>query len=370
MVCNGKRFIQPDPEFVPMVRTLFEWYSTGNYSLSELGDKAFAAGIVSKRKGKKLYKSMIHKILSNPIYYGAFLWSGKKYRGIHEPIVSKELFDKVQIIVNDKNQCPTRHSRYDWAFQGLVRCGHCGCALSAEFKKEKYIYYHCTGAKGKCPEGYVREDELARQLGLAIEAIRMDEEVIEWVVQALKSSHQDERRFHDEAVSKLQGQYQKLQNRLDGLYLDKLDRKVEPEFFEQKSDEWRVEQNEIIRKIETHQRANRSYVADGIRMLELSQKAASLYNAQNCFEMRKLLNFVVSNSTWKDKKLHPQYRQPFDMLAVANLAHQKRKAAGGGSNGFRPVWLEFVNSFKKFCLNPIVPDWRVFERELGVSDSN
>jgi hypothetical protein len=49
-------------------------------------------------------------------------------------------------------------------FHGLVFCGHCGCALTAEIKKGRYVYYHCTGYKGKCPEKYVREEEMARSL--------------------------------------------------------------------------------------------------------------------------------------------------------------------------------------------------------------
>jgi site-specific DNA recombinase len=50
------------------------------------------------------------------------------------------------------------------AFQGLVFCGHCGRALTAEIKKGKFVYYSCTGHKGKCPEKWVREEELDRQL--------------------------------------------------------------------------------------------------------------------------------------------------------------------------------------------------------------
>ena len=77
-------------------------------------------------------------------------------------------------------------------FQGLLSCGHCGCALVAEIKKKRYVYYHCTGNKGKCSEKWVREEEVARQFGQAIAALRMDEEVLEWLVSALKESHADE----------------------------------------------------------------------------------------------------------------------------------------------------------------------------------
>ena len=61
----------------------------------------------------------------------------------------------------------------------MVFCGHCGCALTAEKKKGRYVYYHCTGHKGKCPEKYVREEVLAEQFGEALKAIKLEGDVLE-----------------------------------------------------------------------------------------------------------------------------------------------------------------------------------------------
>jgi site-specific DNA recombinase len=49
---------------------------------------------------------------------------------------------------------------------------------------------------------------------------------------------------------------------------------------------------------------------EGVRLLELTQKAASLYEKQEMGEKRPLLNFVFSNSTWKGGRT-PNYHQPF-----------------------------------------------------------
>ncbi|HEY6366812.1 MAG TPA: hypothetical protein VI585_18695 [Candidatus Binatia bacterium] len=48
---------------------------------------------------------------------------------------------------------------------------------------------------------------MARQFGEALRLIRMDKEVFEWVVMALKESHGDEKRYHDEMIGKLQKEY-------------------------------------------------------------------------------------------------------------------------------------------------------------------
>lgn len=73
-------------------------------------------------------------------------------------------------------------------------------------------------------------------------SIRMDEDVLVWVVSALKTSHGDEKRYHDEMIANLQEQYQKLQNRIDVMYVDKLDGKISPLFSDQKNEQWRPDQ--------------------------------------------------------------------------------------------------------------------------------
>jgi site-specific DNA recombinase len=159
------------------------------------------------------------------------------------------------------------------------------------------------------------------------------------MVTALKASHSDTKRYHNEMITTLQKQYHKLQHRLDAMYVDKLDGTISPAFFDQKSSEWRSEQADILRKIEQHQRANQTYVDEGVRLLELAQRAIYLYERQEMREKRRLLDFVFSNSTWKDGCLIPTYRKPFDMMAVTNEAYRKEKAVGGTSDGFSEIWL-------------------------------
>lgn len=337
--CGDKRFIQPDSELAPVIRQIFELYATGNHSLLHVARKANAEGLTYRKTGNIVGKSTVHKILTNPIYHGEFAWAGKRYKGLHEPIISPELFNRVQETLTDKSHCRRRPHTYEWAFQGLVFCGHCGCALTAEIKKRRYVYYHCTGYKGKCPEKYVREEELALQFGEALRRIRMDKEVLEWVVTALKESHGDEKRYHDEMVGKLQKEYHKLQDRIDAMYVDKLDAQITQEFFDRKNSDWRAEQAEILRKIEKHQNANSSYLEEGVQLLELAQKAAVLYEKQEMKEKRHILDFVFSNCRWKDGALIPNYRKPFDLLALTNFTHQNKKATSPAKSGLSEIWL-------------------------------
>jgi site-specific DNA recombinase len=226
----------------------------------------------------------------------------------------------------------------------MLTCGHCGCALTAEIKKDRYVYYHCTGNRGKCPEKYAREEEVARQFGEALLMIRMDDKVISWVINALKDSHKDEKEYHDRIISGLQRQYEKLQSRIDTMYIDKLDGEISKDFYERKSTAWRKEQENILRKIEKHQNANQAYLDDGIKLLELSRNAATLYNNQELAEKRRLLNFVCSNSIWQHGRLYPEYRKPFDMIAEMNIAYSKKKAVFTKENDLFDFWLPSTDS--------------------------
>jgi hypothetical protein len=65
-----------------------------------------------------------------------------------------------------------------------VNCGHCGCALVAEKKKGKHVYYR-TGNKGKCAEPYVREEVLEACFADLLQGLVFDDQVMDWIVEAL-----------------------------------------------------------------------------------------------------------------------------------------------------------------------------------------
>jgi len=171
----------------------------------------------------------------------------------------------------------------------------------------------------------LRREELDRQFRDALGAITMDEEVVTWVITALKESHADEKRNHDESVDRLQKQYLTLQKRLEAMYIDKLDGKVSHEYFDRQSEEWRDEQSKLSAEMAAHQNANVNYIDSGVRILELAQRAEMLYGNQTLHEKRRILRFVFSNSAWKDGRLEPAYKKPFDFLMENNRRFKKKK---------------------------------------------
>jgi hypothetical protein len=149
---DGKRIIEVDPVLGPIVTHLFGWYASGTLSLKEAAAQALSAGLVHRRTGGQLPASHIHAVLRNRIYTGEFDSNGRRCKGRHQPLVTRELWERVQGVLDGRNARKTRSTKHDFAFSGLINCGHCGCAMVGELKKGRYVYYHCTGYRGKCAE--------------------------------------------------------------------------------------------------------------------------------------------------------------------------------------------------------------------------
>ena len=90
---------------------------------------------------------------------------------------------------------------------------------------------------------------------------------------AVHDSHADERREHEDSIEKLRAEYDRLQNRIHAAYVDKLDGTIDAAFYEKIAAEWQAEQDRCLRDIERHQGAERSYLEEGVRLIELAQNA-------------------------------------------------------------------------------------------------
>ena len=99
------------------------------------------------------------------------------------------------------------------------------------------------------------------------------------------------------------------------MYVDKLDGRVDAALFDKMAAEWRAEQARCQGQIDRHQEADKSYMDEGVQILELARNAQRLFERQEPRQKRRLLNFVLSNCTWEDGKVVATFREPFDLLA-------------------------------------------------------
>jgi site-specific DNA recombinase len=341
---DGKKIIEPDPKFSGTITQLFGWYAKGTLSLREAAQQAKAAGLVYRRTAGPLPVSNIHAILRNRLYTGDFEWNGRRYKGRHEPLVTRELWERVQDILNGRNARKIRHDKHDFAFSGLMSCGHCGCALVGELKKGRYVYYHCTGYKGKCDEPYVREEVVSEKFSKVLGHLAFGDEVLSWLTIGLRQSHADEQKEHEAAITRLQAEHDRLRNRVHAAYVDKLDGRIDGAFYAQMSETWQEEQDKLMREIVRHQAADRSYLDEGARLIDLAHSSQRLFAKQAPQGQRGLLKFVLSNSIWKNGELTVTYRQPFDLIAEATALAASAENGGALNLPEHPVWLGRLDS--------------------------
>src|SRR5215211_7816403 len=254
---DGKKIIATDPAIAPLIGKVFEWYARGDIPLKEAARKAHAAGLTYPKSGAKVPVSTIHTILRNRLYTGWFEWNGKLIQGRHEALVSVDLWERVQGVLDGRFAKKAKRGKHDFAFSSLIACAQCGCAVVGEIKKQRYLYYHCTGYADKCQRDpascrrkYMREEALEAQFTEMLGRLKFDDEVLEWVRDALHASHADERREHEEAIKRHQAEYNRLNDRIYAMYVDKLDGLVDTAFFDKMSNQWRDEKNRCQREIE------------------------------------------------------------------------------------------------------------------------
>src|SRR5690606_30637453 len=191
-----------------------------------------------------------------------------------------------------------RYKKHQHAFTGLMTCGRCGCAMTAEVKKGRYIYYHCTGFKGRCGNTWIREEDLSQHFADVVQRIEITAEVADWITEALRESQDDKERFHRTSVLRLQQQYVAVQAKIDRAYEDRLGGRIADDLWQRKSKEWEQELADVRRDMALHEGASHDYMAKGAEILELAQTAPAQFLMQNPAEQARMLKMLLSNCSF------------------------------------------------------------------------
>ncbi len=126
-----------------------------------------------------------------------------------------------------------------------MTCAYDDCALTGDVQKAKYVYYRCTGHRGKCDLPRFREEDIANRLGKPLKGLQVPPEVVSQIVTKLR---EDQR----QAVGKVSAERTRLEtrltgirNRMDAAYTDKLDGTISVEFWERKMRDWQMEEQQV-----------------------------------------------------------------------------------------------------------------------------
>lgn len=133
------------------------------------------------------------RILRNAIYEGLIHLkrTNETFQGVHEPIVTKEAFDRVQkaLLEGSASSKPTERKALLAPLKGLLRCGTCGSAMSPSYSyatnstKKRFVYYRCSksakASDSKCEVEHVSGDKLEKFVFSQLEDILRRDDVIE-----------------------------------------------------------------------------------------------------------------------------------------------------------------------------------------------
>lgn len=141
----------PDPERFHLVQRLFKTYAYGGITLSRLAEQATSWGLKT-RTGKPINDKFIDYTLRNKFYAGILTdpWTGEEYTGQHEPVITIEEFQKIQLIKLQNSRVfglKYRNMNPDFPLRRFVRCSSCGGIFTGSWRTGgsgiKHDYYCC-----------------------------------------------------------------------------------------------------------------------------------------------------------------------------------------------------------------------------------
>jgi len=310
---QGNKTIMPDPNLAPFITKMFELYATGAYSLRKLQDELTEMGARTKT-GKTFAISQLNKILKKPFYCGVMETKYGIVNHHYECLTSPETFHRVQEIIDGYQSKPHKTKAKPFVLKGMITCAHCGCVVTPEIKKKRYVYYSCTNGKGGCKRTYVREERLLKPLMAYFDQISLSEEQIQTITEYLREIHHSESRFHKDSLSALRKEQDRIQRRIGQMYEDKLDGLIDEVMYLEKVKEYKTRQSEIVDEMKRHEVADQNFHITANMVLKLAAKARELFESSEVDEKRQLLNLVFQNLELRDVSLSVQVHEPFNMM--------------------------------------------------------
>ena len=310
---DGSKTVVIDENTAFYIKQAYNLYDSGMYSLKTLTEKLYEDGF-RNAKGNKIHKTSIEHILKNIFYTGVFKFEGKVYENAkHTPIISKELFYRVQNRLIDPNK--SKKHNIDFTYTGLIRCEHCGCLLTGEIKKGKYIYYHCTGNKGgNCKRDYINETEIDKAISGVLKLIVIPNEIRNNIAEKLKELHYKKSGYSKEVKSNIQKQITIIEQRIENLFKEKLDGIIEQEQYQKYNDKWQIEKDKLYMQLDELNKIDSRFYKQSDSLLDFTDNAYEYYLKGNTAQKRRIIEIIKNKITYKDKELNIELKPIFQTI--------------------------------------------------------
>jgi DNA invertase Pin-like site-specific DNA recombinase len=307
----------PDPVMARLVQQVFELYGAGTFPLEALAAHMYELGL-RNRRGGRVTVTGISTILTNPFYIGIMRIkkTGQDFSGMHVPLVSRELFDRVQTLLHTK--AVDRVARRSFLFSRLVRCASCQYSLIGERQKGN-TYYRCHNRPFKsppvCPITSIREEQLESAVQNALAPLTLSSAEIdclhEWIAeQRLNFGAKREAEMRATVL-----QLEALRTRINRLTDLLIDGTVEKRTYDEKQKQMVWEEAKLRQRAAAIEAGCDDPFNEIERTVELAKGAALLYKRANVTRKRELLRILLSNLTVSAQNVAGELAIPFCFIA-------------------------------------------------------
>lgn len=301
----------PDPATAPLIRYAFEAYATGRHSLKTM-KAALAVKGLRNRGGRPLSLNGLSTLLNNPFYHGLMRIRAtqQEYDGVHEPLISRALFNRVQDVLHGRTQRRTQTHAFDFA--RLIACSTCGYSLIAS-RHKGHVYYRCQTTS--CPTTCLREEVIDGEFRSLFSSVQLAPDAKRYLEAEAHELRANWQAFEQQRRERSAMQVQAIKTRLDRLTDAYLDGVIDKLVFEERRLALTAQQKEL-----TTDNAERGAdpTAPLDRFHEFLELAASLqlsYETAMGPDKRDFLQSVTSNRQAHRKNLAITLQKPFQLLA-------------------------------------------------------
>lgn len=311
---NDKAIAPLDPERAFLVKKIFQEYATGLYSLKEIRKKTVEWGLKNKTKSNTyLSISQIAKLLQNPFYYGVMKNKGNLYSHIHQPLISYELFEQCEAVRLGRTKVYSKETKTPFIFKGLITCKNCGCVVTPEIKKSKYVYLR-PNPKAGCNCKQISEQYALNVVSEVLERMIIPPKLVKAMKDSLKKSLESKKTFNRDSIRMLRSQETRITNNLEGLLDALIERSITKDEYNKKKNKLTIELHNLRTKISKHADADEDFAITVEYILDIASRSYELFKSSGIDKKRRILNLVFPNFFLNGSKLEYTIRSPFNML--------------------------------------------------------
>lgn len=276
------------------------------------------------RRGEEIAKSVWYKMLSQPFYAGTFefpLGSGNVHDGQHIPAITQDEYDAIQEVLGRKNK--PRQRTHFFSYTGLMRCGECDCAITAEKKHKKqkngnthdYIYYRCTKKKGACSQPCTNIDKLVPQLEAILESIRIPATFHEWAMEQIMLDQQKYIEDRNRGRELSRTTFDEWEKRIDSLVEKYIEGKVPEVVYQRKLAEFEAGKKLAKKVLDGIDERAEERIDELDQDLDFAKKARMEFENGNDAKRREIITRLGSNFILLDHTLDIVLKEPLERVA-------------------------------------------------------